>query len=308
MAIVVRRQLDSKIALMVQTKYADPDAVLSRGNRHIILAPWRGKYTLIGVNSRVYTDNAYDLVVTEAELEDFVAEINGAYPALALKRDDIAVVNAGLLPFGENDPGSKDLSFGKRSVIIDHEATDGLKGLVTGMSIRWTMGRLLGQRVVDIAERKVRQSVSRSRTDRTPVWGGDIPSRAAVEQQIRTAVPNGLTPEQISRVSCSYGGDWRSVIASGADSTQRVADSDYLVAEVQHAVRREMAATLTDVMMRRLDMGTGERPTPATVEACASLVAAELGWDAARRSREIERVNASYPFASPGSQLPVSLS
>jgi len=34
-------------------------------------------------------------------------------------RNDVAVVNAGLLPFGENQPGQKDLSFGKRSVLID---------------------------------------------------------------------------------------------------------------------------------------------------------------------------------------------
>jgi hypothetical protein len=36
-------------------------------------------------------------------------------------------------------------------------------------------------------------------------------------------------------------------------------------------------------------------------------MAEELGWDQARREREIAGVLASYPFASPASQYPVAL-
>jgi glycerol-3-phosphate dehydrogenase len=307
MAIVVRRQLDPKLALGVQTRYADPDAVLSRGNRHIFLAPWRGKYTLIGVNSRVYADDAYQLQVTEAEVAGFLAEINEAYPGLGLTPADVSVVNAGLLPFGENDPQSKDLSFGKRSVIVDHALSDGLKGLITGMSIRWTMGRLLGRRVVDLAEQKLRGSVSTCRTDACPVWGGDIESLAAVEREIRAAAPS-LTEVQRARLASHYGSDWRSVVApqGGAAPAELLDGSDTLQAEVRHAVRRELAGTLSDVVMRRLDLGSGEPPADAALAACADVVAEELGWDATRRAAEIARVRASYPFAGPQSQYPVT--
>lgn len=305
MAIVVRRQLDPELAVAVQTRYADPDAVLSRGNRHLFVAPWRGRYTLIGVNSRIYTGSAYELTVTEPEVAGFVAEINDAYPGIQLKLDDVAAVNAGLLPFGENDQSTQNLSFGKRSVVIDHEAYEGLAGLVTGMSIRWTMGRRLGQEVIDLAERKLRGSVSSSRTDRTPVWGGDISSLQAVQQQI-SASAAWLTPAQVQRIATSYGSDWRSVVPAAAASAECLAGSDYLVAELRHAVRHELAATLTDVVMRRLDLGSGEPPASSTLEHCADLVAMELGWDASRRSRELASVRGSYPFAGPQSQYPVS--
>jgi glycerol-3-phosphate dehydrogenase len=308
MAIVVRRQLDADMAVAVQTRYADPDAVLSRGNRHIILAPWRGRYTLIGVNSRVYTDSAYELHVTEPELEDFIAEINDAYPGMSLTVSDIAVVNAGLLPFGDNDPGTKDLSFGKRSVIIDHSVTDGLQGLITGMSIRWTMGRLLGQRVVDLAEQQVRGSVSASRTDTTPVWGGDIRSLAQLEREIRVTAPAQLTDMQVARVARSYGADWRSVASPEGVAEGSLAGSDYLIAEVRHAARREMAVTLSDVVQRRLDLGSGELPDDRTLEACADVMAEELAWGATRRAREVEKLRSGYPFAGPASQYPVALS
>jgi len=75
MAVVVRRVLDPGMAITLQTKYRDPDAVLSRGNRHLFIAPWRERYTLMGVNSRVYTEDAYDLKVTEEEIGGFLDEL-----------------------------------------------------------------------------------------------------------------------------------------------------------------------------------------------------------------------------------------
>lgn len=305
MAIVVRRKLHEDMAVAVQTRYSDPDAVLSRGNRHIILAPWRGKYTLIGVNSRVYRENAYDLQVTEPELVDFVTEINDAYPGMSLTLDDVAVANAGLLPFGENDPAAKDLSFGKRSVIVDHAATDGVRGLVSGMSIRWTMGRVLGARVVDIAERQIRGSVSESFTDRRPVHGGDIASLESLEQSVRIGAGEALSAAQAARFAQSYGSAWRDVLAERGDAPGTIDGTDYLRAEVRYAVRHELAATLNDVILRRFDVGTGEPVAESVLGAFADAMAAELGWDASRREREVASVKSNFPFAAPSRQLPV---
>jgi glycerol-3-phosphate dehydrogenase len=175
------------------------------------------------------------------------------------------------------------------------------------MSIRWTMGRLLGERVVDLAERKLRGSVSRSRTDRTPVWGGDIESLAALEREMRTSELSALSETQIARIARNYGSDWRSVVTLARVQPGCVPGSDYLIAELQHAVRHELAATLADVVMRRLDMGSGEQPADATLEASAGLVGHELGWGDSRRALELTRLRAAYPFASPNSQYQVSM-
>jgi glycerol-3-phosphate dehydrogenase len=301
MAIVVRRRLDAQMALAVQTRYSDPDALISRGNRHLFMAPWRSDYTLIGVNSRVYTDDAYNLLVTESEISGFLQEVNDAYSGLGLTLKDVLMVYGGLLPFGENDPQSKDLSFGKRSIVVDHEAVDGIKGLVTGMSIRWTMGRLLGHRVIDAAERKLRGHASPSRTDRTPVWGGDIDSLEAVEGDIRNAQTD-LTESQTARLAQHYGGKWREVTSLRQQYPGKLAGSDYLTAEVKYAVRNEFASTLADVVMRRLDLGSGELPDDSTLRACAVAMGEDLGWDVTRCDLEVARLRASYPFASPDSR------
>jgi glycerol-3-phosphate dehydrogenase len=307
MAIVVRRVLDPDMAMTVQTKYRDPDAVLSRGNRHLFMAPWRERYTLMGVNSRVYTEDAYDLKVTEEEIGGFLEEINEACPALAVRREEVSVVNAGLLPFGENTPDRKDLSFGKRSQVVDHATAGGPEGLVTGMSVRWTMGRRLGESVIDLAEQKLGRTPTRSRTAVTPVWGGDIESVEDYARSIRRELPESVSDAQAARLFRDYGTDWRAVASREALAEGTLPATDYFINEVRHAVRSELAVTLADMVMRRLDLGSAECPAEAALTRCAAVMAEELGWDEARREHEIARVLGSYPFASPASQYPAAL-
>ena len=60
--------------------------------------------------------------------------------------------------------------------------------------------------------------------------------------------------------------------------------------DVRHAVREEMAIKLADVMFRRTTLGHPPGPDRPLAEATARVAGAELGWDAARREREIEDV------------------
>lgn len=273
MAIVVRRKLLPEMALAVQTKYKDPDAWLSRGNRHLFLCPWRDQYTLIGVNSRVYTENPYELSVTEPEILQFVEEIRSAWPALDLRREDITAVNAGLLPFGENTPDQKNLSFGKRSQLIDHAASGGPRGLFTGMAVRLTMGRLLGEQLTDAFVARLGRSAPACRTSELTVWDGDLARRR-----------------------------------SGADNVQRLpADYRPSADELRRLVLDEMVVTLNDLVLRRLDVGTGECPDHATLEGLAGVVGRTLGWSAERVAREVELVEQSFPFATPVSQTYLGL-
>jgi glycerol-3-phosphate dehydrogenase len=306
MAFVVRRVLDPDMAVAVQTRYRDPDAVLSRGNRHLFLAPWRERYTLIGVNSRVYTGDAYDLRVTETEIAGFLEEINEACPQLRLQREDVSVVNAGLLPFGDNEPDRIDLSFGKRSQVVDHATSGGPEGLVSAMSVRWTMGRLLGEKVANLVERKLGREPAPSATASTRVWGGDMESVTDCAREIRRQLPSSVSDAQATRIFRHYGSDWPEIARGHLQPETVIPGTDYFADEVRHAVRAELAATLTDVVMRRLDLGSAECPADSTLSACAAIIGDELGWSAVRRHEEMAAVRASYPFANPRSQLPVT--
>ena len=65
-------------------------------------------------------------------------------------------------------------------------------------------------------------------------------------------------------------------------------------AQIVHAVRHEMAVTLEDALLRRTGLGTLVHPGNEALERVADLMARELGWDDAERTRQIEKVEASY--------------
>ena len=140
LCFVVPGQLHSRFGLAVQGRTSDPDAVLSRPNRHLFLIPWRN-VTLVGVWHKVYTFGPDNLLIEEQETQPFIDEINEAYPALNLDLADVTMWNTGLVPFGEEQSSETDLSYGKRSRFIDHGKNGGPQGLYTLIGVRYTMGR-----------------------------------------------------------------------------------------------------------------------------------------------------------------------
>jgi glycerol-3-phosphate dehydrogenase len=70
-----------------------------------------------------------------------------------------------------------------------------------------------------------------------------------------------------------FAGDWRAAV---------------------HAVRKEMALTLADAVLRRTPLGALGHPGSDAIEAAAAIVGGELGWSDQRRQDEIAAVNAFY--------------
>ena len=69
------------------------------------------------------------------------------------------------------------------------------------------------------------------------------------------------------------------------------------------AAREEMALSLADAVLRRLDLGTGGRPAAADVAVVGAAMAAELGWDAARLRAERSALDAFFAGRSAASGL-----
>ena len=297
MAIVVGRPLVTERALAAQTKYRDPDAVLTRGNRHVFLVPWRNR-TLIGVNSKVWPGDPYALEVTEAEVAGFVEEIQSAAPHFGITLGDVAMVYAGLLPFGQNDAGAVDLSFGKRSHLIDHEVADGLKGLVSAISIRFTTARGVAEQAVDLVFRKLGKTPPRCPTEHTALQGARFERFTKLTREVEATLGQAPGDPLATHLAHNYGSAYEDVVRA-ADTVPRgrqpIAGTDTLRAEVVHAVREEMALTLADCVLRRTDLGSGGSPGEVALAEAADLMAEELGWTPDRRAREMAEVRRRYP-------------
>jgi glycerol-3-phosphate dehydrogenase len=69
------------------------------------------------------------------------------------------------------------------------------------------------------------------------------------------------------------------------------------------AAREEMAVTLSDAVLRRLDLGSAGAPSRAEVDTVSRVLARELGWDAARERAEQDALATFY--ASRGGTNPL---
>jgi len=288
--------------LAVPGETRDPDALVSRQRRHLFLVPWRGRL-IVGVWHRVHRGSPEALVVQESELAGFVQEFHRAHPSLGLTMEDVVAYNTGLVLFGENREGATDLRYGKRSRLVDHRS-EGVAGLISLIGVRYTTARTDAARALDLAFSQLGSPTPRCRTEETPVWGGDFETVEDLEAEIRGA-DSALPPDVVSSLRRNYGSRYGDVLASsGADRELRrpLGESGVLGIEVIHAVRREMALHLEDVVMRRTDLGFLGTADRSAVERASRLMATELGWAERRREKEVEAV---WPRVSgPGRLVP----
>jgi glycerol-3-phosphate dehydrogenase len=132
-----------------------------------------------------------------------------------------------------------------------------------------------------------------SATETLPVWGGDIDDFRALVSRIaedggRAGRP--LSGDVANQLARNHGSRYHEVLepARGRPELSKpYPGTTVLPAQVVHAVRREMAVTLQDVLLRRTDLGTAEAPAEPVLAAVASDMAREAGWDKARTSNEI---------------------
>jgi glycerol-3-phosphate dehydrogenase len=82
--------------------------------------------------------------------------------------------------------------------------------------------------------------------------------------------------------------------AAGRLAKARLLDGP-LEDRAREAVREEMALTLADAVLRRLDLGTAGRPDAGDLETVARVLRAELGWDEERLARERAALDAFFP-------------
>ncbi len=295
--VVRRKLLSDKYALAVNAKTRDPDALLSRGNRHLFIAPWRD-YTLIGVWHKVFNDDPDKFVLTSQEVQKFIDEVNEAYPRLELTPNDVSIWNAGLILFGDSRQDAADLSFGKRSLIVDHSKDSNIEGLITLIGVRYTTARGIAEKAVDLVFKKLEKKAQASATAVTPVHGGQI---ECFGDYLRLAVgscPKALNPRLMPALIHNYGSAYTAVLKYVDQNpawSETLGESTVIEAEVVHAVREEMAQKLGDVIFRRTDLATGEYPEEAALQRCAHLMAAELGWDEGRVQKELSEVKTRFP-------------
>jgi len=291
---IINRPPTSDVALAIPGLSRDEDAVLSRANRHLFMAPWRNK-TLVGVWHRLFPQHPDKAHIERSELAQWIDEINTVNPRLALSIDEVTFANCGLVPFGEH-ADAQSMQFGKESRFVDHRKTHGVGGLVTLIGIRYTMARVDAEHALDMLLEQSELAPPHIKSEFVPLAGGAFDSIESLRARAERERPASVSRASLESLLCNHGAAYRAVlqrIAADASAAATAPGTAVLAAEVQHAVVKEMAVHLSDVVLRRTDLSGHEHPGPAALRFAAHHMAALLRWSPARIEDEISATEAA---------------
>ncbi len=297
MNIVVKRQLAPRYAVGVYSRRGAAENNGSVRSRLLFITPWRG-CSLVGTAHIACDSGPDDFKITESDIQGFISDINRAYPAAAIGRDDVSFFYGGLVPIDAKDGATGEVRLSSRFRICDHRSEDGIEGLISVLGVKFTTARYVAEKTVDLVFRKLARRPPRSFTAHFPVYGGDIERFDDFLKSEISARAKQISAEAVEHLVTNYGSKYQEVLCCLDDCAGRsamISDRRQLIeAEAIHAVRREMAQKLADVVMRRTDLGSTGYPGDACIETCARAMAGELGWSSIRVQSELQEVKDLY--------------
>ncbi|MFL5402251.1 MAG: glycerol-3-phosphate dehydrogenase [Gemmatimonadales bacterium] len=258
--------------------------------RVMFVLPW-GDLSYIGTTDTDTVEPPDDLRVSADDVVYLLRSANSRFPSARLSMDDVRATWAGLRPL-LMDRDRRSASSRPR----EHAVVRGSGGMLTVVGGKLTTYRSMAAEVVDQAMRELKHRDGRRRhavaaTDEEPLPGGET---ADLSQFRERGLELGIPAPSVDHLLRHYGTEAAGIFnLVGADRgllRQLVPSHPAMEAEVVHAVRRELAQTVEDVMVRRFHLYYEhiEHGAPAA-QRVAELMGDELGWDPARIADEAER-------------------
>ncbi len=284
---MVDRKFATPMALAVQGRARDSDALLARNSRHLFLVPWRDS-TLVGVWHSIVPRDPDCVGFPRSELRQFIDEFNSCYPNLQLRESEVRRADFGLVPFGEAANQQGGLSFGKQSRLIDHRQ-QGRSGLLTLISVRYTVARRDAVDALDLASQQLATRGSVRDSTREPLAGGRIDDFNGALRAFQSRRPPWLSEKSAAGMLRNYGTCAPQLLALAAAEPHLArcfTGSHVTFVETAYAVRAEMAQRMADIVFRRTELGTAGHPGAAALDELQTLLAQELGWSEQRMCEE----------------------
>ena len=260
--------------------------------RPYFIVPWNGRY-LIGTTDIRYEDDLDYVEASEEEIQYLIEETNRVIPEANLTRGDVLFTYSGVRPLPYQPEGAEG-GVTRRHLLYDHAEKDPkIEGLISTIGGKLSTYPTLAREMVDEVYKKLGRKAPKSRTDKWPLPGSDTKDFSAFTAEFKAT--SGLTEELAERLLKVYGVRAPEVLdEAGDDHSLRVPlspsptlETGLLGAEVLYAFRREMAQTLSDVLLRRTMLGLGPRVALDVDEAAAQVAVRHLGWSQERAEREV---------------------
>jgi glycerol-3-phosphate dehydrogenase len=233
-----------------------------RDGRLFFVLPWLDA-TIVGTTDTDYDGDPADAAATEDDVRYLQQEARRAFPNAPF--DQIYFTWAGVRALVREE-GVSEGQVSRKHAIFDHERRDGIAGVLSVLGGKITAYRAIAEEVTDVAERKLAPE----------------PKAAQLHASSSAVAPlPGADGSRAREIAVLAAGD-PSLAVPLCPHHKGVA------AEMVHAVGREWARTIGDVLLRRTSLGLAACQGLDCVAAVADLIGPLLGWDAARRKTEID--------------------
>jgi glycerol-3-phosphate dehydrogenase len=254
--------------------------------RHFFIIPWR-QHSLIGTTDTEYRGHPDSLSVLDEDVNRFIAEINQAMPAAALKPEDVLYRYVGVRPLVDQETEVYDAS--RKYEIVDHHDR-GLKGYITALGGKYTTSRNLAAKATDKIMARLEKPKTACTTQDRLLPGGVPGIFSEYVHQSCAEAGDLIEKDALRNLIWTYGARHPEVlelVKRDASLGERIrADRLEILAQVAFSIQGEMAATLCDILTRRTGIGTLGHPGDEALDKVCALAARLLGWDPQRIANE----------------------
>ncbi|MEM7335809.1 MAG: FAD-dependent oxidoreductase [Chloroflexota bacterium] len=278
--VLLTRQLIAGQAFHVIKSDREEEKVVNRLSA-LSIVPW-GDYSLVG------PFKTQELI--EWSTQKLLKYVNETLPSANLKGHDIYQILPQIIS-SDSHYQSEPLLF-SQTKLIDFSANGGLHGFISARNPDFETSRYLAERTIDTVVAKLQRPAGQCRTTQNRAAGGQIVHWDTFELAVMEKWPIEMPPYQIRRYLQKYGSQYRDIFPILQETNincQPISDDTAVTrAEVIFAIRHEMARKLTDIVMRRTDLGLSLDPSVSTLEKTAQIFADEHDWSKERLDQELD--------------------
>ena len=243
--------------------------------RVLFVLPWRGRLLVGTTETEVQPGD--ELYLTREDVDFILGQLN-KYLATPITANQIVAGFAGARPLVSSDEAESTKKLA-RDDVLEVEPTSGLISIMGG---KWTTHRAMAEDTVNAVERALGKTPTDCPTRHHVLYGSAGWTHNYWQRLVDIYK---IAPDVAHHLSARFGTAAANLLnLAKADPTlgQRVVSAHPMIrAEVIYAAREELAATIEDVLARRLGVQFYSwRTAREAAPAVGVLLGAELGWSA----------------------------
>jgi glycerol-3-phosphate dehydrogenase len=283
-AVENRLRLSKGVHILLPLDERTTDAMVvpkTDDGRVIFAIPWLGRL-LVGTTDDEVTHED-ELVVKRSEVDYLLQQLN-RYLSRPFTVEDVVGGFAGVRPLVSSGNGSK-----TKKLLREHEIeVDGESGLISVLGGKWTTYRAMAEDAINAAQRQLGIVVGGCATREHPLSGSDGYSSAYPH----SLASYGVTAATARHMSEKFGTRATAVLELVKQEPELgapVVDGYPAIrAEIAYSARKEMAATLDDVLERRTGLQFYSwEAAMAAAPVAAAVMHREMGWTDAEAQRAV---------------------